>query len=319
MPTLERAPAYAATEHTGRCVADFLEAVRLDNRGSTAYYVFWSLPGVIFFSTYTLLVSEWARIFHHTYSSVKRKVSRVKVLIAVNVLFYLIQLGVWAMLLVSDPAVNEAYLTVQPYFLGIVAVLSAAFFLIYGIRLYLLFSRKLWKSNVKRRLVLSVFTVSAFCTVCFLARGIVNFVWVQDVKPLAPCTKAEFMVFFYMGVEVLPSLAVLFVMRGMPAAQSQTVRSMPNLPSNYDMGTSQAVLSSERSDTSMMVGHVDNVHDAHVGDDDDDMRGTYAAPGADPYDTGAPLSFAPDAHDYMVPTAGGGDPYGSDAGYGGRA
>lgn len=77
------------------------------------------------------------------------------------------------------------------------------------------------QSQVKTRFMLSVFVVAAFCTVCFLARGIINFIWVEAIEPMLACTKAQFEIYFYLCIEVMPSLAVLFVMRAMPQRERQ--------------------------------------------------------------------------------------------------
>lgn len=214
----------------------------VDKDGVT-YYILWTLPGLLFFSTYTLLVAEWARIFHETYSARTPRFSRNRILCGVNSLFYLVQMGLFVLLFLptgDKPGdyYMKKYRDGEPIYLGIVACLSAAFFLVYGARLYILFSRKLWQSAVKRRLVVSVFSVSAFCTVCFLTRGVVNFVWVQTVSTLHPCEQARFMVFFYLAVEILPCVAVLFVMRSMPAParrQQEAAAALAHLPSNFDL------------------------------------------------------------------------------------
>lgn len=48
---------------------------------------------------------------------------------------------------------------------------------------YVVFSTKLWKSSVQKRMVSGIFTVTVLCTVCFLTRGLVNFVWVGLPPP----------------------------------------------------------------------------------------------------------------------------------------
>lgn len=72
-------------------------------------------------------------------------------------------------------------------YLAVVALVSCAAFLFYGLHLYHLFARQLWKSKVQQRMVSSIFTVTVFCTLCFLLRGVTNLVWTKTVSTLEPC------------------------------------------------------------------------------------------------------------------------------------
>lgn len=234
-------PATLSLVCSARTLEDLSGATRIVTRESTMYYVLWVLPGLLFFTTYMLVVTQWARIFHTTYASQKRMVWPRRVFIGANVAFYIIQAGLFGLLMMGEDGdaagedhYRQAFLHAQPIFLGVVACLCAVAFLFYGLRLYTMFSRKLWNSKEKTRSLLSVSVVASFCTVCFLTRGIVNFVWVDAIAPMHPCLKAEFEVFFYLCIEILPCMAVLYAMRGMPPRTAVERRHLVHLPSDYD-------------------------------------------------------------------------------------
>lgn len=132
-----------ATQHYSR-------ALRLVGEGSNLYFILWSMPGAFFFSTYTLLVSEWARICHQTYSEEAGRSGRWeprKVLFAANAGFYMLQMGLFVLLFLNDPdgKYRKLFRTIEPRFFGAVALLCSAFFLVYGMRLYNMFATRLFK------------------------------------------------------------------------------------------------------------------------------------------------------------------------------
>jgi len=96
------------------------------------YYVIWSLPGDLLFSTYWLLVFFWADAYHHAHkmsnNTEQARKLRIIVLIACNVLLYLIQLAVF-IIGIFDP---RRFIVGQPYFFSCIAILSVLVFVVYG-------------------------------------------------------------------------------------------------------------------------------------------------------------------------------------------
>ncbi|KAH8512115.1 hypothetical protein H0E87_009352 [Populus deltoides] len=85
------------------------------------------LPGLLFFSTYTLLVLFWAEIYHQARSLPTDKL-RV-VYISVNVAMYFVQVCIWVYLWVDDNSIVEL---IGKIFIAVVSILAALGFLVYG-------------------------------------------------------------------------------------------------------------------------------------------------------------------------------------------
>ncbi|KAF5729034.1 tobamovirus multiplication protein 1 [Tripterygium wilfordii] len=85
------------------------------------------LPGLLFFSTYTLLVLFWAEIYHQARSLPTDKLRIVY--ITVNSAVYFVQVCIWAYLWVNDNTVVEL---IGKIFIAVVSFVAALGFLLYG-------------------------------------------------------------------------------------------------------------------------------------------------------------------------------------------
>ncbi|BAS84954.1 Os03g0565600 [Oryza sativa Japonica Group] len=126
------------------------------------------LPGLLFFSTYTLLVLFWAEIYHQAKNLPTDKLRIIYM--AVNGVIYVIQVCIWIYLGTNDSPLLEP---VSKIFISVVSFLALLGFLIYGGRLFFMLRRFPIESKGRRKKLYEVGTVTAICFTCFLIRCIV--------------------------------------------------------------------------------------------------------------------------------------------------
>ncbi|XP_042945636.1 tobamovirus multiplication protein 1 isoform X2 [Carya illinoinensis] len=152
------------------------------------------LPGLLFFSTYTLLVLFWAEIYHQARSLPTDKLKIVY--ISVNAGVYFIQVCIWIYLWIDNNSVVEC---IGKIFVAAVSIIAALGFLLYGGRLFFMLRRFPIESKGRRKklheVVLSAFDSDASLDV--LDHPVLNLI-------------------YYMLVEILPSALVLYILRKLP-------------------------------------------------------------------------------------------------------
>ncbi|XP_071920373.1 tobamovirus multiplication protein 1 isoform X2 [Coffea arabica] len=149
-------------------------------------FVLLDLPGLLFFSTYTLLVLFWAEIYHQARSLPTDKL-RIYY-ISINCGIYFLQVCIWAYLWIHDNSVVEF---IGKIFIAVVSFIAALGFLFYGGRLFFMLRRFPIESKGRRKKLREVGSVTAICFTCFLIRCLVL-------------------------VEILPSALVLYILRKLP-------------------------------------------------------------------------------------------------------
>ncbi|KAK7837862.1 tobamovirus multiplication protein 1 [Quercus suber] len=116
------------------------------------------LPGLLFFSTYTLLVLFWAEIYHQaiinllvTINGQARSLPTDKlriVYISVNAGIYLVQVCIWVYLWIDDNSIVEF---IGKIFIAVVSIIAALGFLLYGGRLFFMLRRFPIESKGRRK------------------------------------------------------------------------------------------------------------------------------------------------------------------------
>ncbi|KAK1304989.1 hypothetical protein QJS10_CPB11g01294 [Acorus calamus] len=152
------------------------------------------LPGILFFSTYTLLVLFWAEIYHQARSLPTDKLKIIY--ISVNGVIYFIQVIIWIYLGIND---NSTVETIGKIFIAVVSFIAALGFLSYGGRLFFMLRRFPIESKGRRKKLHEV-GISAFDTEAsldVLDHPILNLV-------------------YYTLSEILPSALVLYILRKLP-------------------------------------------------------------------------------------------------------
>jgi len=178
-----------------------------------------TLPSILFFSTYTLLILFWAEIIHHARNQSLSFPQKLRpIFMTINMVVYLILVACWLLLFflynhtfVIDIAVNA--------FLSVIYLCAAAGFVVYGGRLYIMLKQFPIESRGRRSKLKEVGWVTIICTTCFVTRaGLLIFSTVDraiDVNDL-------FIGGYYFIVEILPSALVLFILRKLPPKRDHT-------------------------------------------------------------------------------------------------
>ncbi|CAJ2649518.1 unnamed protein product [Trifolium pratense] len=170
------------------------------------------LPGLLFFSTYTLLVLFWAEIYHQARSLPTDKLRIIY--ISINAALYIIQIGIWIYLWIDDNSVVEFF---GKIFIAGVSFVAALGFLLYGGRLFCMLRHFPIESKGRRKKLHEVGSVTAICFTCFLLRCVMGFLSAFDSDASLDVLDHPILdLVYYMLVEVLPSALVLYILRKLP-------------------------------------------------------------------------------------------------------
>ncbi|CAN6170488.1 unnamed protein product [Urochloa humidicola] len=170
------------------------------------------IPGLLFFSTYTLLVLFWAEIYHQARSLPTDKLRPAY--IAVNSIIYVVQVCIWIYLGIND---NAAVELASKIFIVAVSFLALLGFSVYGGRLFFLLRRFPIESKGRQKKLYEVGTVTAICVTCFLIRCVVVALSAFDPNVSLEVLDHPILdLFYYALTEILPSALVLFVLRKLP-------------------------------------------------------------------------------------------------------
>ncbi|GAB4838457.1 E3 ubiquitin-protein ligase tom1 [Ancistrocladus abbreviatus] len=187
------------------------------------------LPGLLFLSTYTLLVLFWAEIYHQARSLPTDKLRPAYY--TVNGIVWFIQIVIWICMRLSR---GHAAVGVAKIFFSVISFTAALGFLIYGGRLFFMLRRfpiesrgrqkKLYETLLKDHpgdgLLLDfseVGCVTGVCCTCFLIRCVVVAVSAFDRDVDIDVMDHPLVnLIYYMVVEIFPSALVLYILRKLP-------------------------------------------------------------------------------------------------------
>lgn len=170
------------------------------------------LPGLLFFSTYTLLVLFWAEIYHQARSL---PTDKLKIFyISINGGMYVIQVCIWVYIWIDDNSVVEF---VGKIFIAAISFMAALGFLLYGGRLFFMLRHFPIESKGRRKKLYEVGSVTAICFTCFLVRCFVDVLSAFDSDAsLDVLDHPVLNLVYYLLVEILPSALVLYILRKLP-------------------------------------------------------------------------------------------------------
>ncbi|XP_073048090.1 tobamovirus multiplication protein 1-like [Primulina eburnea] len=170
------------------------------------------LPGLLFFSTYALLVLFWAEIYHQARSL---PTDNLRVFyISSNSAIYFIQVCIWIYIWINDNSVVEF---IGKIFITVVSFIAALGFLLYGGRLFFILRRFPIESRGRRKKLREVGSVTAICFTCFLIRCFVVLLSALDSdESLDVLDHPVLNLIYYTLVEILPSALVLYILRKLP-------------------------------------------------------------------------------------------------------
>jgi len=175
------------------------------------------LPGLLFFTTYTLLVLFWAEIYHQARSMPTGSLRPVFAVI--NIVVYATLGGLWALSCLStDEAMQQTGYVLSDMTLAAVSVAAAIGFLLYGGRLFLMLQRFPIESRGRRKKLQEVGLVTSICAGCFSLRAVFVALSAFDRMELELDVMGHPLlnVLYYSLVEILPSACVLFILRKLP-------------------------------------------------------------------------------------------------------
>lgn len=199
-----------------RCVTFALREKVQQMHPATVSAVLLDLPGLLFFSTYTLLVLFWAEIYHQARSLPGTTLRPI--FVAFNVFVYAVQIGLW----IYSSMVHGKQLALERVmsciFLAIVSLSAAAGFLLYGGRLFTLLRRFPIESRGRKKKLREVGFVTCICAACFTARAVIV-AWSAFDKAdadLDVMVHPLLNIVYYTVVELVPSALVLYILRKLP-------------------------------------------------------------------------------------------------------
>lgn len=178
------------------------------------------LPGLLFFSTYTLLVLFWAEIYHQARSLPTASLRPVFVLC--NAFAYAVQICLWIFLRLSEGATFHLAKVLSAAFLVVISMAAAVGFLVYGGRLFVMLRRFPIESRGRRKKLREVGFVTAICATCFCIRALIG-AWAALDEADADLDVMEhplLNLIYYTCCEILPSAFVLYILRKLPPKKS---------------------------------------------------------------------------------------------------
>ncbi|KAM0036336.1 hypothetical protein Hdeb2414_s0014g00425201 [Helianthus debilis subsp. tardiflorus] len=170
------------------------------------------LPGLLFFSTYTLLVLFWAEIYHQARSLPADRLRPAYFI--VNGAVYIIQVCIWIYMSFSDVPVA---LEIAEIFFSVISLCAALGFIIYGGSLFVMLRRFPIESRGRQKKLHEVGFVTGICCTCFLIRFVMVAISAFNKEADVHVRNHPILdLAYYMIAEVVPSALVLFILRKLP-------------------------------------------------------------------------------------------------------
>jgi hypothetical protein len=181
------------------------------------------VPGLLFFTTYTLLVLFWAEIYHQARSMPTGALRPA--FVGANLAVYGVQALLWAVETrggASAGAAGGAH-ALSAAFLAAVSVAAAAGFLLYGGRLFLMLQRFPIESRGRKKKLREVGMVTSICALCFSLRAALVAASALDSRDLSlDVVRHPLVNLAYYGLaELLPAACVLYILRKLPPKRQQ--------------------------------------------------------------------------------------------------
>lgn len=190
------------------------------------------VPGLLFFTTYTLLVLFWAEIYHQARSMPTGALRPA--FVGANLAVYGVQAVLWVFESKGAAAGGgaaggkggegaAAAHALSAAFLAAVSVAAAAGFLLYGGRLFLMLQRFPIESRGRKKKLREVGLVTAICACCFSLRAVLVAASALDARELSLDVVSHPLVnlAYYGLAELLPAACVLYILRKLPPKRQQ--------------------------------------------------------------------------------------------------
>jgi len=172
-------------------------------------------PGLLFFTTYALLVLFWAEIYHQARSFPTGALRPT--FVGVNALVYAFQGSLWTWE-GAQPKVGAVLEKVSALFLAFVCAVAAAGFVVYGGRLFAMLRSFPAESRGRQKKLREVGAVTAVCATCFTVRAVMvcTSAFAETKDGLDVMNHPVRNALYYACCEIAPSALVLFILRKLP-------------------------------------------------------------------------------------------------------
>eukprot|EP01023_Acetabularia_acetabulum_P023299 TRINITY_DN2281_c0_g1_i1.p2 TRINITY_DN2281_c0_g1~~TRINITY_DN2281_c0_g1_i1.p2 ORF type:complete len:301 (+),score=33.75 TRINITY_DN2281_c0_g1_i1:138-1040(+) len=172
------------------------------------------VPGLLFFTTYSLLVLFWAEIYYQARSKPTSMLKPTYFL--VNVFAYIIEI---ALLIASGFVYTPILSRVSGVFMVFIFAVAGVGFCVYGGSLFVMLNRFPLESAGRKRKVREVGSVTITCTIAFVLRAVVLcvaiFYYDGEVK-LDMFVHPVINFAYYILFEIFPTIMVLIILRKLP-------------------------------------------------------------------------------------------------------
>ncbi|KMZ56940.1 Tobamovirus multiplication protein 3 [Zostera marina] len=177
-------------------------------------HVVLELPGLAFFTTYSLLVLFWAEIYYQACADSSQANRLQPTFYTINVVIYGIQVFLWYFLW-FDP-VNIVLVISKVFFAG-VSLFGAFGFLLYGGRLFLMLKHLPTESIGRHNKMKEVGWVATICSSSFIIRSIMMCFNAFSADAALDVSYHPILnLFYYLLVEIIPATVVQFILRKLP-------------------------------------------------------------------------------------------------------
>eukprot|EP00898_Chlorokybus_atmophyticus_P008758 jgi/Chlat1/8884/Chrsp92S08198 len=173
------------------------------------------LPGLLFFTTYTLLVLFWAEIYHQARNLPTSNLRPAFVICNISV--YSFQFAIWIYMSLIDPSLQHLSRIISKCFFAGISFAGAGSFLIYGGRLFFMLRRFPIESKGRRKKLQEVGAVTAICATGFTIRAImIAYSAMNNSASVDKISHPLLNLLYYTLAELIPSVLVLYILRKLP-------------------------------------------------------------------------------------------------------
>lgn len=192
--------------------------------------VIFDLPGLLFFTAYTLLVLFWAEIYHQANQPDDTKTLRGW-FVRINVAIYCIAGALWLLSLLEFAREPTPWARIASAgFLAAVSLAAVVSFLVYGCRLFAMLRQFPIESRGRKKKLQEVGFITFIGSFCFAARAVLISLFIimhEDAKfDIDMLGNPLLNIVFYVVCEIFITASVLGILRRLPPKRQNRVPSM---------------------------------------------------------------------------------------------
>eukprot|EP01129_Flabellula_baltica_P007723 TRINITY_DN3020_c0_g1_i2.p1 TRINITY_DN3020_c0_g1~~TRINITY_DN3020_c0_g1_i2.p1 ORF type:complete len:298 (+),score=39.96 TRINITY_DN3020_c0_g1_i2:25-918(+) len=182
------------------------------------FFLWWESPSLILITTFSLLISYWAKKYHSFSRSNNQGFNRAHnfLLIFFNAIVYIFQFGLLVYYQVASEKEKDFLNLLQPYFKAFLYILLFVFVIIYGSLISCNSGEETISNHVRKRIKRIVIT-TVFIAFVFLVRIIHNLTvpWIPELNQEWEYYWIAYTI-YYTLVEVVPVIMVISAITQLP-------------------------------------------------------------------------------------------------------